>query len=130
VRASERQPANAHALSVHPAGMAVDLRVSQQEACRAWLESKLLGLEEQRVLNGIREFRPPHYHVAVFPAQYTAYVAEQFAEEAGIALESEPEEAVAGGRTLGWTVLIVTLVLLLLGAAMLFWYSRQEPAAS
>jgi hypothetical protein len=75
VRAIEDQPWNAHELSVHPAGMAVDLRVSAEQACRAWLEDKLQTLEAMRVVNGIREFRPPHYHVAVFPEPYTAYAA-------------------------------------------------------
>jgi hypothetical protein len=34
VRPSSGQPRNAHALSVHPAGMAVDLRVSDRASCR------------------------------------------------------------------------------------------------
>jgi hypothetical protein len=75
VRPSNGQPSNAHALSVHPAGMAVDLRVSDRQQCRAWLEDALLGMEEAGVLNGIRERSPPHYHVAIFPEQYEAYAA-------------------------------------------------------
>jgi hypothetical protein len=74
VRPSTRQPRNAHRLSVHPAGMAVDLRVSDRASCRSWLESTLLSLERRGVLNGIREFNPPHYHVAVFPEPYLAYL--------------------------------------------------------
>jgi hypothetical protein len=69
------QPRNASPLSVHPAGMAVDLRVSGRVACRSWLERTLLSLERQGVLDAIRENRPPHYHVALFPNQYTQYVA-------------------------------------------------------
>jgi len=82
VRPSSRQPANAHSLSVHPAGMAVDLRVSDRASCRSWLESALLGMERHGVINGIREFHPPHYHVAVFPGPYAAYVEERLAAEA------------------------------------------------
>jgi hypothetical protein len=82
VRPSNGQPSNAHALSVHPAGMALDLRVSDRASCRSWLEGTLLSLERRGVLNGIREFRPPHYHVAVFPGQYRAYVEERLAIEA------------------------------------------------
>jgi hypothetical protein len=74
-RPSNGQPSNAHALSVHPAGMAVDLRVSDRQECRAWLEDTLLGMEEAGVLNGIRERSPPHYHVAIFPEQYEEYAA-------------------------------------------------------
>jgi hypothetical protein len=73
VRPESEQPANAHRLSVHPAGMAVDLRVSAKGESRAWLERTLLGLEQAGVLDVTREHRPPHYHVAVFPAAYTAY---------------------------------------------------------
>jgi hypothetical protein len=68
------QPPNASSRSVHPTGMAVDLRVSQQPRCRSWLESTLLSLERQGVISATREHRPPHYHVSVFPRQYARYV--------------------------------------------------------
>jgi LysM repeat protein len=73
-RPKDRQPANASPRSVHPTGMAVDLRLSQKTACRSWLERTLLSLEGSGVLNATRETNPPHYHVAVFPQQYAAYV--------------------------------------------------------
>ena len=69
-----QQPRNAHALSVHPAGMAVDLRVSRSARCRGWLEGALLSLEAAGVLDVTREHQPPHYHVAVFPTLYREYV--------------------------------------------------------
>ena len=68
------QPRNAHDLSVHPAGMAVDLRISRKAECRAWLEETLLSLEKRGLLDVTREKSPPHYHVAVFPDAYGAYV--------------------------------------------------------
>jgi LysM repeat protein len=74
-RPVREQPRNASDLSVHPAGMAVDLRVSRSAACRSWLERTLLSLEKQGVLNATRENRPPHYHVALYPTPYTRYVA-------------------------------------------------------
>jgi hypothetical protein len=73
-RPAENQPRNAHQLSVHPAGMAVDFRVPQDARARAWLESALLQLENRGILDVTRERYPPHYHVAVFPAAYRAYV--------------------------------------------------------
>lgn len=73
-RPAENQPRNAHQLSVHPAGMAVDFRVPQDPKARAWLESALLQLENRGVLDVTRERNPPHYHVAVFPVAYRAYV--------------------------------------------------------
>lgn len=74
VRALDEQPANAHRLSVHPAGIAMDLRVPSRAGSRQWLERTLLALEREGVLDVTRERRPPHYHVAVFPAAYRAYV--------------------------------------------------------
>ncbi len=74
-RPRSRQPANASPFSVHPTGMALDLRRSWSSACRRWLEATLLYLESRGVLEAARERRPPHYHVAVFPRQYAAYVA-------------------------------------------------------
>lgn len=73
-RPLSRQPRNAHDLSVHPTGMAVDLRRSRKEACRRWLENTLIELEKRGVLDATKENRPAHYHVAVFPAAYLAYV--------------------------------------------------------
>lgn len=69
------QPNNASRRSVHPAGMAVDFRRSNQPTCRAWLEDTLLSLERQGVLEATRERWPPHYHVALFPRHYADYVA-------------------------------------------------------
>jgi nucleoid-associated protein YgaU len=54
--------------------MAMDLRRSGSRTCRAWLEDTLLTLEGRGVLEALRESRPPHYHVAVFPRQYASYV--------------------------------------------------------
>jgi Family of unknown function (DUF5715) len=69
-----RQPRNAHRLSVHPAGMAMDLRVPRSASCRRWLEAALLELEERRVLDVTRERSPAHYHVALFPDRYLAHM--------------------------------------------------------
>lgn len=69
------QPQNASQRSVHPTGMAVDVRRSTQPACRLWLEATLLDLEKEGVLDATRERHPPHYHIAVFPNPYARYVA-------------------------------------------------------
>ncbi|MFQ5535875.1 MAG: DUF5715 family protein [Gemmatimonadota bacterium] len=73
-RPTSRQPRNASSRSVHPTGMAVDLRYSRNRACRRWLERVLLSLERAGILEATRERRPAHYHVAVFPRQYASYV--------------------------------------------------------
>jgi LysM repeat protein len=66
LRPRDRQPSNSVAHSVHPAGMAIDLRIPSSGKCRAWLENTLLSLEKQHAVDVTRERRPPHYHVAVF----------------------------------------------------------------
>jgi hypothetical protein len=76
-RPRSEQPGNAHKLSVHPAGMAVDFRISKSTKCRDWFEKALLGMERQDLLDATRERNPPHYHVAVFPDAYAAWAARQ-----------------------------------------------------
>jgi len=75
-RPLSRQPRNASSRSVHPTGMAVDIRRSNSRACRNWVESVLLSLEATGVLEATREYYPPHYHIALFPQPYTRYVAD------------------------------------------------------
>lgn len=74
-RPTTRQPRNASPLSVHPTGMALDLRRSGRPACRAFLEKTLLTLEGRGVLEATRENHPPHYHVSLFPSSYKQYLA-------------------------------------------------------
>ena len=78
-RPLSEQPRNASTLSVHPTGMAVDFRASLNSVCRYWLESTLVYLEAAGVLEATRERRPSHYHVAVFPEPYAAYVSDELA---------------------------------------------------
>jgi hypothetical protein len=103
-RPLSRQPRNASDLSVHPAGMALDLRTPRRTSCRRWLENTLLGLEARGVLEATRERRPSHYHVAIFPSAYLGYVEKltgdtQLAERAAnnpgikIAKASQPKYA-------------------------------------
>lgn len=73
-RPTTRQPRNASDRSVHPTGMALDLRYSRNRSCRAWLERVLGELEQAGVLEATRERSPPHYHIAIFPNQYAGYV--------------------------------------------------------
>ena len=92
VRPRSEQPRNAHPLSVHPVGMAVDLRVPFAASHRAWLQQALLGLERTGVLDVTREYHPPHFHVAVYPAEYQAYANRR------IAAEQEAERAAEARR--------------------------------
>jgi LysM repeat protein len=73
-RPQNSQPVNASSRSVHPTGIAIDLRRSGSARCRGWLEDVLVSLERTRVLEATRENNPPHYHVALFPREYAGYV--------------------------------------------------------
>lgn len=73
-RPRNRQPRNASEQSVHPTGMALDLRLSRNRNCRQWLEGVLMSLERAGLLEATRERHPAHYHVALFPRQYVQYV--------------------------------------------------------
>jgi hypothetical protein len=73
-RPQSRQPRNASDRSVHPTGMAIDLRYSGNRNCRRWLEGVLISLEGAGVLEATRERYPAHYHIALFPRPYASYV--------------------------------------------------------
>jgi hypothetical protein len=81
-RPDAMQPRNAHELSVHPAGMAVDFRIPEDTVSRRWLEKTLLEMEKAGLIDATRERRPPHYHVAVFRERFLAYAKRRDAEDA------------------------------------------------
>ena len=92
-RPISNQPPNASSRSVHPTGMAVDLRRSGNARCRSWLESTLLSLEGRGLVEAIYERNPPHYHIAVYPQPYAQYVVAQTEDESVVAQagQDEPE---------------------------------------
>jgi LysM repeat protein len=83
VRPATRQPANSAERSVHPTGMAVDLRKPRNTKCLRWLRSTLLDLENDDLLEATEEHAPAHFHVAVFPTAYTRYAAARAKAESG-----------------------------------------------
>jgi LysM repeat protein len=66
--------ANSTSKTVHPTGMAVDLRKPTKSRCLSWLRNTLSSLEGEGVIEATEERNPPHFHVAIFPEQYTRYV--------------------------------------------------------
>jgi LysM repeat protein len=102
-RPLDNQPANASERSVHPTGMAVDLRRTNNSRCRAWLEGVLIQLEGAGVLEATRESRPPHYHIVLFPKEYTSYLgqaariasADRLQRQAAPGIEQPPVRAAA-----------------------------------
>lgn len=69
------QPRNASRKSVHPTGMAVDIR-RPSGRCLTWLRRELVAMERKGIVEATEERRPPHFHVAVLkaPASSTRYV--------------------------------------------------------
>jgi len=68
-RPISRRLANSSELSVHPTGMAVDVR-KPAGRCRGWLRRTLLAAERRGVIEATEERHPPHFHVAVLPSRY------------------------------------------------------------
>ena len=64
-RPSSAQPANASSRSVHPTGMAVDLR-RPEGRCLTWLRRDLLAQERRGRIDATEERHPAHFHVAVY----------------------------------------------------------------
>jgi hypothetical protein len=65
-RPMSRKLANSSSLTVHPTGMAVDLR-KPSGRCLTWLRRTLLAAENRGAIEATEERRPPHFHVAVLP---------------------------------------------------------------
>jgi hypothetical protein len=68
-RPMSRKLANSSSLTVHPTGMAVDLR-RPSGRCLTWLRKTLLAAERRGAIEATEERRPPHFHVAVLPVRY------------------------------------------------------------
>ena len=64
-RPSSRQPRNANPHSVHPTGIAVDLRRPPRGPCLTWVRSALAALENDGIIEATEERHPAHLHLAV-----------------------------------------------------------------
>lgn len=73
VRPKSLRLVNGSDKTVHPTGMAVDVRKPPHARCLNWLRKTLVTLKDEGVLDAVEEHRPPHFHVAVFPTPYEKY---------------------------------------------------------
>ena len=64
-RPMSNQPHNANPHSVHPTGIAVDIRRPPPGPCLTWVRGALAELEERKVVEATEEHHPVHLHVAV-----------------------------------------------------------------
>ena len=68
LRPTSRRPRNGSVKSVHPTGIAVDVRKPKRRMCRDWLRQLLLQHEREGAIEATEEFRPPHFHIVVLHA--------------------------------------------------------------
>jgi hypothetical protein len=68
LRPMSKRPRNGSVKSVHPTGIAVDVRKPKRRLCRDWLRQLLLQHEREGAIEATEEFRPPHFHVVVLQA--------------------------------------------------------------
>jgi LysM repeat protein len=67
-RPLSRQPRNANPHSVHPTGIAVDIRRPYPGPCLTWVRGALAQLEERGYVEATEEHHPVHLHIAVLRA--------------------------------------------------------------
>lgn len=107
IRPTSMRLANSVDKSVHPTGMAIDLRKPRNSRCLSWLRSTLLALEAGGVLEAVEERNPPHFHVAIYPDQYGRYVERRTGGSVQLASSSRAAEpstyTVRRGDSL-WTI--------------------------
>ena len=68
LRPMSRRPRNGSVKSVHPTGIAVDVRKPTRRLCRDWLRQLLLQHEREGTIEATEEYRPPHFHIVVLQA--------------------------------------------------------------
>ncbi|MEP6733552.1 MAG: hypothetical protein ABJE10_23100 [bacterium] len=95
-RPVSRQPRNANPHSVHPTGIAVDLRRPSAGPCLTWVRSALALLEDQGIIEATEERHPVHLHLAVLVPPGEAVVLPQLAT--AVATLKQRSSAVATGR--------------------------------
>ena len=93
IRPKSMRLANGAERSVHPTGMAIDLRKPTRGPCLAWLRETLSYLDARGLIEATEEHRPPHFHVAVFPEPYAGYVG----GDAGRIASSRPASSAPAG---------------------------------
>jgi hypothetical protein len=72
-RPTSRQPRNANPHSVHPTGIAVDIRRPYPGPCLTWVRTALAELEARGFVEATEERHPVHLHLAVLKARGTRF---------------------------------------------------------
>jgi hypothetical protein len=85
-----RQPHNANPHSVHPTGIAVDLRRPSAGACLNWVRGALAELEDKGIIEATEERHPVHLHIAVLVPPGETVVLPQLANRMAVTKSATP----------------------------------------
>ena len=101
--------------SVHPAGMALDIKSTDLALrCQVWLEETLLDIEAAKRIDVTKEVsgEAPHYHVTVAIHEYEAWLEKRRTVDdpetdmlrTAMFYEGGPNESVDGYKAIGWVI--------------------------
>lgn len=102
VRPEAWQPPNSTPESVHPTGIAVDLRKPHGK-CLSWMRRVLKSLEDTGVIEATEEHHPVHFHVAVYSVPYKHYVQRITGNDVQLADGGRTEYEIRKGDSL-WSI--------------------------
>jgi LysM repeat protein len=89
-RPMSRQPRNANPHSVHPTGIAVDIRRPYAGPCLTWVRSALAELETRGFVEATEEHHPAHLHLAVLRTPGARFTLPDLTNGVRVARQPEP----------------------------------------
>ena len=89
-RPTSRQPHNANPHSVHPTGIAVDIRRPYPGPCLTWVRGALAQLEARGFVEATEEHHPVHIHLAVLRAPGTRFTLPDLTNGVVVARQAPP----------------------------------------
>jgi LysM repeat protein len=98
-RPMSRQPRNANPHSVHPTGIAVDIRRPFPGPCLTWVRTALAQLEARGFVEATEEHHPVHLHIAVLRAPGARFTLPDLTNGVRVARQpTTPETTVAAAN--------------------------------
>ena len=94
-RPMSRQPHNANPHSVHPTGIAVDIRRPPPGPCLTWVRGALAELETKGLVEATEEHHPIHLHIAVLQAPGARFALPDLTHGVVVARVTPPETVAA-----------------------------------
>lgn len=94
-RPMSRQPHNANPHSVHPTGIAVDIRRPPPGPCLTWVRGALAELETKGLVEATEEHHPIHLHIAVLQAPGARFALPDLTHGVVVARVASPQTVAA-----------------------------------